>query len=33
LDSNSKQVEKLEKMVWGIYPFILILFIASQFGG
>ena len=33
LESGSKQFDKFEKMLWGIYPFILILFVASQFGG
>ena len=33
LESGSKQFDKFEKMLWGIYPFILILFAASQFGG
>tara|TARA_R110000803_G_scaffold25158_1_gene60120 strand:+ start:205 stop:384 length:180 start_codon:yes stop_codon:yes gene_type:complete len=33
LESGSKQFDKFEKMLWGIYPFVLILFVASQFGG
>lgn len=33
LESGSRQFDKLEKMVFGIYPFVLILFVASQFGG
>ena len=35
LEAGAAKFDKLERMLWGVYPFILILFIASSqnFGG
>jgi len=33
LESGANKFDKLEKMVWGVYPFILVLFIVQNFGG
>ena len=33
LAAGSEKFDKLEKLVWGIYPFILLLFVVEKFGG
>jgi hypothetical protein len=33
LDSGNEKFDKLEKLVWGIYPFIIVLFIVEKFAG
>jgi hypothetical protein len=33
LESGAIKFDKLEKIIWGVYPFILVLFIVQNFGG
>ena len=33
LEAGAAKFEKLEKLIWGVYPFILVLFIVQNFGG
>jgi len=33
LAAGNVKFDKLEKLVWGIYPFILLLFVVEKFGG
>ena len=33
LAAGGEKFDKLEKLVWGVYPFILLLFVVEKFGG
>jgi len=33
LEAGSKKFDKLERLVWGIYPLIIMLFIVEKLGG
>ena len=33
LEAGSKRFDKLETIIWGVYPFILVSLIASRFVG
>jgi hypothetical protein len=33
LEAGAAKFEKLERLLWGVYPFILVLFIVQNFGG
>ena len=33
LEAGAAKFEKLERMIWGVYPFILVLFIVQNLGG